>query len=97
VLVGIVGPSDLLEPDIDPASPVARVATTDVVAIGVHESVYTALTRMVEEEVDHLPVVEGRRVVGMCTRTDIRQARIRDLDHERVEAGWLRPVAARLR
>jgi H+/Cl- antiporter ClcA/predicted transcriptional regulator len=96
-LVGIIGPGDLLERDIDRASPVGRVATTDVVAIGVHESVYTALTRMVEEEVDHLPVVEGRRVVGMCTRTDILQARIRDLDHERVETGWLQPVVARLR
>jgi CBS domain-containing protein len=44
---------------------------------------------MVEEGVDHLPVVDGGRVVGMCTQADLLQVRLRELDQERVERGWL--------
>jgi signal-transduction protein with cAMP-binding, CBS, and nucleotidyltransferase domain len=79
----------VVEPGLDPGSPVARVAIRDVVVVGPGESVYAALSRMVEEGVDHLPVVDGGRVVGMCTRADLLQARIRELDQERVERGWL--------
>jgi CBS domain-containing protein len=89
-LSGILSSGDLLEPDLDPTWPVAKVATRDVVAVGAGESVYTALTRMVEEGVDHLPVVDGGRLIGMCTRADLLQVRIRELDQERVELGWLR-------
>ncbi len=88
-LVGIVSPGDLLEPGLEPASPVTRVATADVVVVGADESVYAALSRMVEEGVEHLPVVDGGRVVGICTRADLLQVRLRELDQERVERGWL--------
>ncbi|HEX6785589.1 MAG TPA: chloride channel protein [Acidimicrobiales bacterium] len=88
-LVGIVSPGDLLEPGLDPGSPVARIAIRDVVVVGADESVYAALSRMVEEGVDHLPVVDADRLVGICTRADLLQVRIRELDQERVERGWL--------
>ena len=88
-LVGIVSPGDLLEPGLEPGSPVTRVATADVVVVGADESVYAALSRMVEEGVEHLPVVDGGRVVGICTRADLLQVRLRELDQERVERGWL--------
>jgi CBS domain-containing protein len=88
-LVGIVSPGDLLEPGLEPGSPVSRVATRDVVVVGADESVYAALSRMVEEGVEHLPVVDGDRVVGICTRADLLQVRLRELDQERVERGWL--------
>ena len=44
---------------------------------------------MVEEGVDHLPVVDAGVLVGICTRTDILRARITQQDQERGEAGWL--------
>jgi CBS domain-containing protein len=78
-----------MEPGLDPGSPVARIAIRDVVVVGSDESVYAALSRMVEEGVDHLPVVDGDRVIGICTRADLLQVRIRELDQERVERGWL--------
>ena len=42
-----------------------------------------------EEGGEHLPVVDGGRVVGICTRADLLQVRLRELDQERVERGWL--------
>ena len=67
----------------------ARIAIRDVVVVGAGESVYAALSRMVEEGVDHPPVVDGDRFVGICTRAALLQVRIRELDQERVERGWL--------
>ncbi len=47
------------------------------------------LQRIVEEEVEHLPVLDAdRHVVGMCTRTDVLAARGRHLDAESRQAGW---------
>lgn len=50
--------------------------------------VWTALARMLEEDVGHLPVLAGDRLVGMCTRTDILRARRRLLDDEHLQPGW---------
>ena len=66
-----------------------QVATADVVVVGADQSVYAALSRMVEKGVEHLPVVDGDRVVGIRTRADLLQVRLRELDQERVERGWL--------
>ena len=65
------------------------VATTEVVTVSPATTLQTALNRMVEEGVEHLPVVDGDALVGICTRTDILRARITQQDQERSEAGWL--------
>ena len=44
---------------------------------------------MVEEGVDHLPVVDAGVLVGICTHTDVLRARITQEEQERSEAGWL--------
>ena len=49
----------------------------------------TALQRMLEEGVDHLPVVDGGRLVGMCTRTDVLHTRRKVIEHERAQGGWV--------
>jgi CBS domain-containing protein len=51
----------------------------------------TVLERMLEEGVDHLPVVSDQRLVGVCTRTDVLRARGRHLDLERFDEGWKPP------
>jgi CBS domain-containing protein len=93
-LAGIVSRADLLDQETSPDTPVIDVATTNVIAIGPEETLFSALSRMVEEGVDHLPVVRDGYVVGICTRTDVLQARIRQLDHEHVEEGWLSRLRA---
>ena len=42
---------------------------------------------MLEEEVDHLPVLEDGRLIGIVTRTDILGVRRRGLEHDRPQAG----------
>lgn len=87
-LVGIVARRDLLEEDeVDPRSPIGDLARRDVVTVGEGESLLQALQVMLDEDVDHVPVVEGPRLVGICTRTDILTARRRQLDLERRQPG----------
>ena len=53
------------------------------------DTLLTALERIVEEEVEHLPVVDrDRHVVGMCTRTDILRARHEHRAAEQQQTGW---------
>jgi len=59
-----------------------------VVVVGPGETVLHALRLMIEEDLDRLLVVEGGRVVGRCTRSDLLRARGRQLDLERPQPGW---------
>ena len=87
--VGIVSRSDLLGRDADPDTPLSIVASTDVVTLEADDTLLTALERIVDEEVEHLPVTdEEHRIVGMCTRTDILRARSRHLTAEQSQQGW---------
>ena len=64
-------------------------ASPDVVSVGPDDPLVTVLQRIVEEEVEHLPVLDpDGHVVGMCTRTDVLAARSRHLDAESRQAGW---------
>jgi CBS domain-containing protein len=74
---------------------VTAVASRDVVAVQPDDMVFHALQLLLEEEVEHLPVIapalaaEGAgRLVGICTRTDVLRARRWQLDSERREPGW---------
>lgn len=91
--VGIVTRSDLLAADGSSPGTVGAAFGGDVVSVGPDDSALTALHRMVDEEVDHLPVIEDGRLVGICTRTDVLHARHRAALAEQREPGWL----ARLR
>jgi hypothetical protein len=42
---------------------------------------------MVDEGVEHVPVVDGGRLVGICTRTDLLEVRRRQFRLERPQAG----------
>ncbi|HET9208827.1 MAG TPA: chloride channel protein [Thermoanaerobaculia bacterium] len=86
--VGILARGDLLRrPGVD-SEPVAAVASRDVVSVKPEDTVFRALQQMLEEEVDHLPVIASGKLVGICTRTDVLRARRRQLESERREPGW---------
>jgi CIC family chloride channel protein len=87
--VGIVSRTDLLGPDATPDTPLRQIAGRDVVTVTPGDTLLTALERIVDEEVEHLPVVDADgHIVGMCTRTDVLRARRQHLDAEHSEAGW---------
>jgi len=94
--VGIVARGDLLERAAAETAPVLEVASPDVVAVAPGDTLFSALHRMLDEEVEHLPVVAAGRLVGICTRTDVLRARSRQQELERAQPGWRRaePKAA---
>lgn len=73
------------------AEPVTAVASRDVVSVAPDDTVFTALERLLAEEVEHLPVLEGGRLAGICTRTDVLRARRRQFEMERRQPGWRPP------
>ena len=85
---GIVTRTDLLVRDLPNGAPVKEIASADVVTVAPDDSLLTVLERITEERVDHLPVVDKGRLVGICTRTDLLRARSRYLEHERPQSGW---------
>jgi CIC family chloride channel protein len=87
-VVGIVSRGDMLRlPDSD-LVPLREVASRDLVTVGPGDPLVVALQRMLDDEIEHLPVVQDGRLVGICTRTDILRARQRRLDLERLQGGW---------
>ena len=86
--VGIVTRGDLLMEDLADDAPVKDIATADAVHVAPNDSLLTVLERISEEGVDHVPVLDHERLVGICTRTDLLRARSRYLEHERPQAGW---------
>jgi CBS domain-containing protein len=84
--VGMIARGDLLqEGDWTDESPVSAAAASDVVSVSPADTVSDALDRMLQENVEHLPVIDGDRLVGMCTRTDILRARRVQWTHEQSE------------
>ncbi|MDQ1511155.1 MAG: hypothetical protein QOG50_2999 [Actinomycetota bacterium] len=68
---------------------VADAAGLKVVSVRSTDTVSDALERMLEEDVEHLPVIDDGRLVGICTRSDVMRARREQFAHERTEPGWL--------
>ena len=87
--VGIVSRRDLLESDATDGTPLSAIASIDVVTVAPDDTLLTALERIVDEGVEHLPVLDtARRIVGMCTRTDILRARGAHFADEQRQPGW---------
>ncbi|MGH8913841.1 MAG: chloride channel protein [Acidimicrobiia bacterium] len=93
-LVGIISRSDLLGRGGMDATSVTDLARVDVVTVTPTDTVARASELMLEEAVDHLPVVVDGRMIGMCTRTDLLKAQGRMMAAESPEAGW-RPRRSR--
>lgn len=88
-LVGIISRQDLLRYG-DDSHTLADLASTDVVTATPDEPLVAVLQRIVDEQVDHVPVVDEDRLVGMITRTDILHARAHHLRSDQHDGVRLR-------
>jgi H+/Cl- antiporter ClcA len=86
-LAAIVARGDLLDDDITEDEPVLDHASTDVVCVGPDDTAVTVLHAMLDEQIEHVPVVEAGRLVGICTRTDLLKVRQQQFDLERHQDG----------
>ena len=86
--VGIVARGDLLRTGADDGASVLEAASRDVVSVGPGDTALTVLHRMLEESIEHVPVVDAGRLVGICTRGDLLHVRRRQLEAERHQDGW---------
>ena len=76
-LFGIVTDRDLrnraLAAGLDPALPVLEIATVAPLTIDVSRPAFEALLLMARHHIHHVPVLDGQRVVGMVTATDVTE------------------------
>jgi len=91
--IGLVTRSDLLALGEDEQRSLADCFGGDVVTVTPDDLALSVLQRMLDDGVDHVPVVDQGRLVGICTRTDLLRARHQVGAADVVETGWI----ARLR
>ncbi|MEM4334331.1 MAG: CBS domain-containing protein [Candidatus Caldarchaeum sp.] len=72
---------------------VGQVMTKDVITIGSNDTIGKAISLMRDEGVSRLPVVEGSRLVGIVTVSDIAEKVIKP----RIKASWGDVVGERVR
>ncbi len=88
-LVGICTRGDVLRdqrPDTEPF--LDHSDEQQVLTVTTNDTAQAALALMVEEHIEHVPVVGANgRLVGICTRTDLLKVRRRQLDAERPDPG----------
>jgi H+/Cl- antiporter ClcA len=92
---GIVTRGDLLRQGVECDAPVTTIATTDPVTVVPKTLALDALHVMLQDGVEHLPVVTDGRLVGICTRTDLLRTRLEQLELERSQPGWHLPSLIR--
>jgi CBS domain-containing protein len=89
--VGIIARGDLLQNGKwNDDTPIGEAAATDVVSVTSTAPLSDALEKMLEEQIEHLPVIDGDRLVGICARADVLLARTTQRANEQLETGWRR-------
>ncbi|MCU1360099.1 MAG: Cl-channel, voltage gated, partial [Ilumatobacteraceae bacterium] len=89
-VVGIVARGDLLGIEAGDHEVVIDHASRDVVTGEPTDQAQVALRVMVDEAVEHLPIVSQGVLVGMCTRTDLLKVRRGQMDLEHRQPGLIR-------
>jgi len=93
-LVGIIARGDVLRAECPDDQLLVELVTPQVVTVGRADSAQTVLRIMLDERIEHVPVVDDDgRLVGICTRTDLLKVRRRSFDLERRQAGFRRRPA----
>jgi CBS domain-containing protein len=76
-LVGILTDRDLrnrvLAAGLDPQRPVAEIQTANPLTVDVNTTAFDAMLLMARMKLNHVPVLDGTRVVGMVTSTDVAE------------------------
>ena len=76
-LFGLITDRDLrnrvLAQDVDPARPVADIATLAPMTLQASSPAFEALLLMARHNIHHVPVMDGERIAGMLTATDLTQ------------------------
>lgn len=76
-LFGVVTDRDLrnrvIAAGLDPSRPVADIATLAPMTIDVQNPAFDALLLMARHNIHHVPVLDGQRIVGMITATDLTE------------------------
>ena len=96
-VVGAINRGDLLGEDPEEDDLAVDHLRRDLVAVGPGDLAFTVLSRMLEEQVDHVLVLDGDRLVGICTRTDLLQIREQQLAAEHRQDGNWAAALSRLR
>jgi H+/Cl- antiporter ClcA len=81
-VVGIVTRGDLLTDGLNPTDCVADHASRDVVSVKPDDNAMAPLRVMLDERVEHVPVMADGRLVGICTRGDLLKIRRHQFEHE---------------
>ena len=81
--------SDLLALAEDDARTLGECFAGDLVNVSPDDVALTVLQRMLENQVDHVPVLDRDRLVGIVTRTDLLRARHRLAAADERQPGWL--------
>jgi CBS domain-containing protein len=97
-LVGIISRGDVLREGCEDELALLDHASRDVVTVRPDETAHAVLRVMLDERVEHVPVVDNGHLVGICTRTDLLKVRRRQLELERSQSGIrYRSAFARIR
>lgn len=76
-LLGVVTDRDLrnrvLAAGVDPERPVSDIATAAVQTVDIADHAFDALLLMARLNIHHVPVLDGQRVVGVVTSSDVQQ------------------------
>ncbi len=89
--LAILAEHDVLEHHAPSDDPALSIATQELIVVRPDQTVLQALERMVNEDVDQLPVVADGRLVGLCTRLDLLRVSEAQAVGEAVQAGWISP------
>ena len=94
-VVGIVTRGDVLDDDAVGSAPVLDHGSRDVVAVSPSEMATAALHVMIDEKVEHVPVLHDGLLVGICTRTDLLKVRDSQRTLEQRQTGLLTALRQR--
>lgn len=93
--MGIVTRGDVLDDDAVGSAPVLDHGSRDVVAVSPSEMATAALHVMIDEKVEHVPVLHDGLLVGICTRTDLLKVRDSQRTLEQRQTGLLTALRQR--